>query len=367
MDFFDRFSTNPSRWSASQNPATSNNTTHFVADFEFIQKNRERKREKARMMAAKFGGTEEDYLAGEGRVRGAATTVSCTPRFYALAKALWLAIIVETTQTNVKSLRNYLQVLQWRAGGQIDDSEMSLLTNIYVSKSASNEFEDDSNLEPADQNALSLSPRRRGARQASSSVPSSTRSPPRSSFSPRRVKVISLRQFRTILQEEDFDENDLDIFVALVINEHNRRLVNFNNTSSSWIVTCENLFFTLDKEGTGFIAGEEICALARGLIVNRLREVRDGEVDSMEDIYPAYEKVAKGLLKEVRMRRMRRMRGEATSDEPSSSTIVVAHRCNSHRDSIASPVADGDGQQQDNEQRAREGNRVPRELQGLLH
>lgn len=73
------------------------------------------------MMAAKFGGSEEDYLGGEGRLKGGATMASRTPRFYALAKALWLAIIVETTQTNVKSLRNYLQVLQWRAGGQIDE------------------------------------------------------------------------------------------------------------------------------------------------------------------------------------------------------------------------------------------------------
>ena len=121
MDFFDRFSSNPSRWSASQTPPTLSNNSHFIADFEFIQKNRERKREKARMMAAKFGGSEEDYLGGEGRLKGGATMASRTPRFYALAKALWLAIIVETTQTNVKSLRNYLQVLQWRAGGQIDE------------------------------------------------------------------------------------------------------------------------------------------------------------------------------------------------------------------------------------------------------
>jgi hypothetical protein len=41
--------------------------------------------------------------------------------------------------------------------------------------------------------------------------------------------------------------------------------------------------------------------LARGVIINRLREVRDGRVDSMEDVYPSYENVARALLKEMEM------------------------------------------------------------------
>ena len=118
-----------------------------------------------------------------------ANTSRVSRRWHALARSLWLAIVVECGQVHVESLRNFINVLQWRAEGHIDDAECAMLTEVYVKKSGRGEFVGEREAGEDDE-GFSLSPSRKRR--------SPKRSPGRgsggsSSFSPRKNKVVSLK------------------------------------------------------------------------------------------------------------------------------------------------------------------------------
>lgn len=117
-------------------------------------------------------------------------------------------------------MRNFINVLQWRAEGHIDDAECAMLTEVYVKKSRRGEFVGEGDAGEDDE-GFSLSPSRKRR--------SPKRSPGKgggsSSFSPRKNKVVSLKTSREIFYSIGLTETDLDIFLAIIINEHNKRLL----------------------------------------------------------------------------------------------------------------------------------------------
>ena len=325
-----RISNSSKRYHANANDKidhiTTGNSDLFVADFSLIERNRARGSCVARhenaassLRGGRVGSSgsadapsvlmspvlayrddKDELVAAAGPLSG---------RWHALSRSLWLAIVVETLQTNEESLKSYLQVLQWRAVGQVDEAEMTLLTNIYVSKSvaSSSNFVEES-MQSIDDKGLSLSPKRRAAHHGSPSSPSASsanaRSPQRGSSSPKRVKVVGLRRFRDILGLElDFSEEDLDIFVALVINEHNKRLVNLNRVSPKWLTACETLFFLLDKHGHGSISVDEVCAFTRCIMINSLRKKFGSgvPVDELGWVASSLDSSAKNFLHDMAM------------------------------------------------------------------
>ena len=94
-------------------------------------------------------------------------------------------------------------------------------------------------------------------------------SPTRGGFLPRKSKVVNLKSTRVMFYSIGLNENDLDIFLAIIINEHNKRLL-AQSISGSWIAMCEALFFSLDSQGFGVMGAEEAAFLARCIVLNRL-------------------------------------------------------------------------------------------------
>ncbi|GMH86610.1 hypothetical protein TrST_g13903 [Triparma strigata] len=248
----------------------NHNSDFFVADFGALVKSRakiqqekekiekEQERREAMGMSPARGPSPWDYET---------SAVDTTPRWHAVARSLWLAIVVETGQVHLESLRNYIDVLQWRAEGQIDEAECAMLTEVYVKKSKGGGGKRRGGDE---EEGFSLSPtsKRRGSPSNRSGSPS------RGGFSPRKSKVVTLKSTREMFYSIGLSENDLDIFLAIIINEHNKRLL-AQSISGSWIAMCEALFFSLDKQGHGVMGVEEAAFLARCIVLNRLRGAED--------------------------------------------------------------------------------------------
>ncbi len=162
-------------------------------------------------------------------------------RFIAISATLWSLVVQDSYRSaNVASLSQFLDVMTWRIHDKITSEEFSVLCVEWM--------------------------------HAQASVLSQSRSPPpkgssqTSHFPLKHRSLLSLNVFRAILLEKKFTEADLDLFVGLMLNEVNSKLLHatitygshsknaFNHSmincvTQQWLALTEELFFAIDFSG----------------------------------------------------------------------------------------------------------------------
>lgn len=161
-------------------------------------------------------------------------------RFIAISATLWSLVVQDSFRSaNHASLSQFLDVMTWRIHDKITSEEFSVLCAEWM--------------------------------HAQASVLSQSRSPQKSSsqtshFPLKHRSLLSLNVFRAILLEKKFTEADLDLFVGLMLNEVNNKLLHatitygsqsknaFNHSmincvTQQWLALTEELFFAIDFSG----------------------------------------------------------------------------------------------------------------------
>lgn len=159
----------------------------------------------------------------------------CSPRFLQVSGTLWTLVVNDSHRTATQAtLSQFLDVMTWRAHDKITAEEFSVLYAEWI------------------QHAGSVLD---GYKSSSASV----------SVQKSHVKhrhLLSLNIFRALLLEKKFSEADLDLFVGLLLNEVNMKLLHSTITYQStgkhslavvtpqWLALSEELFFAIDLPGT---------------------------------------------------------------------------------------------------------------------
>jgi hypothetical protein len=160
-------------------------------------------------------------------------------RWINLSATLWSLIVLDAKRSvEETSVSQFLDVMLWRAHGNVSEEEFSVLFAEWIF-----------NGEPVQTHQSVLSKKKR-----------------------QSVGVFILRQ---LLLEKKISESDLDLFIGMIINETNNRLLNFSVRytpqqpggggrqslelcTGGWLSACEELFFALDTTGYGVLGFDEV-------------------------------------------------------------------------------------------------------------
>jgi hypothetical protein len=183
-------------------------------------------------------------------------------RWLNLSATFWALIVMDAHRSvDKESLENFFDVMDWRAHGKITEQEFSALYMEWIGKPAA------------------------GGSGHSSSTP-------------RKKHTVGVFAVRQLLLERRCVESDLDLLIGMVIHETNRSILNSpinflarenagrpNATNLEvctrrWISLSEELFFSLDTPGYGFLRFDEFFFLASCLAVGLQGWSNESELES---------------------------------------------------------------------------------------
>lgn len=191
-------------------------------------------------------------------------------RWLNLSTTLWTSIVMDAERIVEKAgLRDFIQVMSWRTHGKITAAEFTALYDEWIGRNI-----------PADVRMLKS----------------------------RKVYNIGLSGIREILVDANVNENDLDLFVGMLVHETNRHFLNtpinyltraYNNRNGSrkdkrkiistnnlevctkkWIDLSEELFFCLDTPGYGELRYDEVFFFASCLTIGLQGWKNESELES---------------------------------------------------------------------------------------
>jgi len=155
-------------------------------------------------------------------------------RWLNLSRTLWSLVVLDAhRRVHNENTAQFIEVLSWRAQGLVTEDEFSSIYSEWISRSNDK------------------SPRK-----------------------PKRTTTVGISQLRRILFEKPCSEADLDLFVGILINDVNRRLlhstvcysplavagprrVGLEVCDDQWVSLSEELFFVLDSPGFGALSFDE--------------------------------------------------------------------------------------------------------------
>jgi hypothetical protein len=180
-----------------------------------------------------------------------------TCRWLNLSSTFWALIVMDAQRSvDKEGLENFFDVMDWRAHGKITEQEFTALFAEWIGKSAS------------------LT----------------------GSSSSRRKHTVGVFSVRQLLLERRCVESDLDLLIGMIIHETNRVILNspiaFSGRESKantanlevcsrrWMSLSEELFFSLDTPGYGFLRFDEFFFLAACMTVGLQGWHTENEVEA---------------------------------------------------------------------------------------
>jgi hypothetical protein len=193
-------------------------------------------------------------------------------RWCHLTLTLWSLIALDTLRNpDIPGLIQFMEVISWRAHGKITEDEFSVLYSEWM------KLEKPSETTPANRSSIS-----------SSNQPVPT----------KKKFLLNLPIFRVILLEKNYAENDLDLFIGILIHENNLRLLNstisYGNKAGGagakgyqlevvtrhWLELSEEIFFSLDTPGYGSLHFDEMFFFCSCILIGLQGWKSEAELES---------------------------------------------------------------------------------------